>query len=128
MVSKISHSNSKCYHKARNKEFFQLAMKLISKNRDLFPFNDNEIKTLYYHCAFLMMSYSFTDPEDEEEESDEINFEIETKKTEPIRFMLPVGDLLNHTWDNNARIEFDDGALTINAIKDIKKVRFFKIL
>ena len=99
-------------------------MKLISKNRDLFPFNDKELKTLYYHCAFLMMSYSFTDPEDEEEETDEINFEIETKKTEPIRFMLPVGDLLNHTWDNNARIEFDDGALTINAIKDIKKVSF----
>ena len=128
MVSKVGHSNSKCYHKARNKKFFQLAMKLISKNCDLFPFNDKELKTLYYHCAFLMMSYSFTDPEDEEEETDEINFELETKKTEPIRFMLPVGDLLNHTWDNNARIEFDDGALTINAIKNIKKVRFSKVL
>ena len=69
-----------------------------------------------------MMSYSFTDPEEEEES--EINFELEQKKSEPIRFMLPVGDLLNHTWDNNARIEIDEGALTINAIKSIKKVKF----
>ena len=98
-------------------------MKLITKNRSLFPFsNDKELKTLYYHCAFLMMSYSFTDPEEEEES--EINFELEQKKSEPIRFMLPVGDLLNHTWDNNARIEIDEGALTINAIKSIKKVKF----
>ena len=74
-------------------------------------------KTLYYHFAFLMMSYSFTDPEDEEE-SNEINLvEGEVEKPEPRRFMLPVGDLLNHTWDNNARIEFGDDCLTINATK-----------
>ena len=64
-----------------------------------------------------MMSYSFTDPEDEEESS-EINLvEGEVEKPEPRRFMLPVGDLLNHTWDNNARIEFGDNCLTINATK-----------
>ena len=64
-----------------------------------------------------MMSYSFTDPEDEEESS-EINLvEGEVEKPEPRRFMLPVGDLLNHTWDNNARIEFGDDCLTINATK-----------
>jgi len=63
------------------------------------------------------MSYSFTDPEDEEESS-EINLvEGEVEKPEPRRFMLPVGDLLNHTWDNNARIEFGDDCLTINATK-----------
>ena len=64
-----------------------------------------------------MMSYSFTDPEDEEESS-EINLvEGDIEKPEPRRFMLPVGDLLNHTWDNNARIEFGDDCLTINATK-----------
>ena len=51
------------------------------------------------------MSYSFTDPEDEEED-DTLNFEEDRQKSEPKKFMLPVGDLLNHTWDNNARIEF----------------------
>ena len=76
------------------------------------------MKTLYYHCAFLMMSYSFTDPEDEEETESEINLvEGDFEKPEPRRFMLPVGDLLNHTWDNNARIEFGDDCLTINATK-----------
>ena len=65
-----------------------------------------------------MMSYSFTDPEDDPEEEDGINLvEGEVEKPEPRRFMLPVGDLLNHTWDNNARIEFGDDCLTINAIK-----------
>ena len=64
-----------------------------------------------------MMSYSFTDPEDEDESS-EINLvEGDFEKPEPRRFMLPVGDLLNHTWDNNARIEFGDDCLTINATK-----------
>ena len=65
-----------------------------------------------------MMSYSFTDPEDEEETESEINLvEGDFEKPEPRRFMLPVGDLLNHTWDNNARIEFGDDCLTINATK-----------
>ena len=63
-----------------------------------------------------MMSYSFTDPEDEEDTASEINLvEGDVEKPEPRRFMLPVGDLLNHTWDNNARIEFGDDCLTINA-------------
>ena len=65
-----------------------------------------------------MMSYSFTDPEDEEDTESEINLvEGDFEKPEPRRFMLPVGDLLNHTWDNNARIEFGDDCLTINATK-----------
>ena len=68
-----------------------------------------------------MMSYSFTDPE-EEDDSGEMTFELEVQKEEAARFMLPVGDLLNHTAEHNARIEFDDGALTINAVKPIKKV------
>jgi len=99
---------------------FELAMKLISKNKNLFPFTDDELKTLYHHCAFLMMSYSFTDPE-EEDDSGEMTFELEVQKEEAARFMLPVGDLLNHTAEHNARIEFDDGALTVNAVKPIKK-------
>lgn len=73
-----------------------------------------------------MMSYSFTDPEEEDEtdENEPLTFELEKQKKEADRFMLPVGDLLNHTCEHNARIEFDDGALTINAIKPIKKVIF----
>ena len=51
-----------------------------------------------------MMSYSFTDPEPEED--DDI-FTEDKVKSDPIRFMLPVGDLLNHTFEHNARIEFE---------------------
>ena len=50
-----------------------------------------------------MMSYSFTDPEAEED--DDIFIEDKVK-SDPIRFMLPVGDLLNHTFEHNAHIEF----------------------
>ena len=93
-----------------------LSNDLVEFSRE-YLWSQNLKKTLYYHCAFLMMSYSFTDPEDEEESS-EINLvEGEVEKPEPRRFMLPVGDLLNHTWDNNARIEFGDDCLTINATK-----------
>ena len=93
-----------------------LSNDLLEFSRE-YLWSQNLKKTLYYHCAFLMMSYSFTDPEDEEESS-EINLvEGEVEKPEPRRFMLPVGDLLNHTWDNNARIEFGDDCLTINATK-----------
>ena len=53
------------------------------------------------------MSYSFTDPDDEDDQEDKIVFSDGEKQKDPMRFMLPVGDLLNHSWDNNARIEFE---------------------
>jgi len=79
----------------------------LAKNRDVFEkVAEAEWKSLFTHCALLMMSYSFTNPE-EEDESVEDSFCEEEEKSDPIRFMLPVGDLLNHTAENNARIEFE---------------------
>jgi len=55
-----------------------------------------------------MMSYSFTEPENEEEKEEDLFCATETLENEEAgRFMLPVGDLLNHTAENNARIELE---------------------
>ena len=89
---------------------WEQAKKFVKKNLKCFENVESadELEPLFYHCALLMMSYSFTDPESENEDSDEsFTEEKSQEKMEPIRFMLPVGDLLNHTMDNNAHIEFE---------------------
>lgn len=107
---------------ARMKADWQKIQPIVTKFPELFKVEQQNLEKLFNHCALLMMSYSFTDPEPEEKEENLGNsFCLEEQtKPEPVRFMLPVGDLLNHTFENNARIEFDVDALTINATRDIK--------
>ena len=90
----------------RIKADWERVLPFVKKNLDLFLLEESELEPLFYHCALLMMCYSFTDPQEEEESDDGFCTEKVTKE-DPIRFMLPVGDLLNHTLDNNAQIEFE---------------------
>ena len=88
----------------RIKSDWQLAKNAVFKHDHLFTVPKDDLEALFYHCALLMMSYSFTDPEEEE---DGDMFTEDKVKSDPIRFMLPVGDLLNHTFEHNAHIEFE---------------------
>merc|ERR1712037_910722 len=86
-----------------------LAKKVISKFPDRFGNKNLEnLKNEFKLFALLMMSYSFTEPENEEETKENIFCLEETNENEEAgRFMLPVGDLLNHKAENNARIELE---------------------
>jgi len=99
-----------------------LGKKVISKFPDRFG-NKNleDLKKEFKLFALLMMSYSFTEPENEEETKEDLFCATEsTENEEAGRFMLPVGDLLNHAAENNARIELDESDHTINAIREIE--------
>lgn len=66
---------------------------------------------LYKHMVGFVMSYSFTDHENNE------------------TLMVPVADIFNHHTNNNAQLSFDDESmLRMISTKPIKKVRVDKSL
>ncbi len=59
---------------------------------------------LYKHMVGFVMSYSFTDAEDD------------------TTLMVPVADIFNHHSNNNANLAFEDSKLKMVSTRPIKKV------
>ena len=51
---------------ARMKADWQKIQPIVTKFPELFKVEQQNLEKLFNHCALLMMSYSFTDPEPEE--------------------------------------------------------------
>ncbi|CAG5096188.1 Oidioi.mRNA.OKI2018_I69.XSR.g14509.t1.cds [Oikopleura dioica] len=97
-----------------------LAKKVVEKLPERFGNKSIDVlKEEFKQYSLVVMSYSFEEVKEQEED---LFCEKEETEEHKFRMMMPVGDLLNHTADNNARIEIDDdtGDHTINATKKIK--------
>ena len=66
----------------------------------------------------FVMAYSFT--EDRENDTDNDLEGNSSAKAPPV--MVPMADILNHVARNNASLKFEEEALKMVAVKDIKKV------
>ena len=62
------------------------------------------LKEEFKQYSLVVMSYSFEEVKEQEED---LFCEKEETEEHKFRMMMPVGDLLNHTADNNARIEIE---------------------
>ena len=62
------------------------------------------LKEEFKQYSLVVMSYSFEETKEQEED---LFCETEETEEQKFRMMMPVGDLLNHTADNNARIEIE---------------------
>lgn len=104
-------------------------IKSLVKQYEIEPLNSLDYEE-FQHVASVIMSYSFDveipDPEKDEDEEEEEEEEQEdsgnVKSDGYMKSMIPLADTLNSdTYKCNANLMYDDKALKMCAIKDIKE-------